>query len=86
VVRPPQLLQLKTLLAIMTSRVSNRARDRLTLSIAPRWWWEGAAPVTLSRDPTTVIIIGILLNIVGLGVFCWALFTLAVHASHFSSG
>ena len=30
-----------------------------------------------------MIIIGILLNIVGLGVFCWALFALAIHALPF---
>ena len=38
---------------------------------------EGATPATLVTGPITMIIIGILLNIVGLGVFCWALFTLA---------
>jgi hypothetical protein len=30
-----------------------------------------------------MIIIGILLDIIGLGVFCWALFKLAVHAFPF---
>jgi hypothetical protein len=33
-----------------------------------------------------VIIIGILLNIVGLGAFCWALFVLATHALPFFVG
>ena len=33
-----------------------------------------------------MIIAGILLNVVGLGVFCWALFTLAVHAFPFFVG
>ena len=33
-----------------------------------------------------MIIIGILLNIAGLGVFCWALFTLAVYALPFFVG
>ena len=33
-----------------------------------------------------MIIIGILLNIVGLGVFCWALFALAIHALPFFVG
>ena len=30
-----------------------------------------------------MIIVGILLNVVGLGVICWALFTLAIHAFPF---
>jgi hypothetical protein len=33
-----------------------------------------------------MIIIGVLLNVVGLGVFCWALFTLAIHALPFFVG
>ncbi len=33
-----------------------------------------------------MIIIGVILNIVGLGVFCWALFTLAVYALPFFVG
>jgi hypothetical protein len=36
--------------------------------------------------PTTMIIIGVLLNVVGLGVFCWALFALAIHALPFFVG
>lgn len=33
-----------------------------------------------------MIIVGILLNVVGLGVICWALFTLAIHAFPFFVG
>jgi hypothetical protein len=33
-----------------------------------------------------MIIVGIILNIVGLGVFCWALFSLAIHALPFFIG
>ena len=33
-----------------------------------------------------MIIVGILLNVVGLGVTCWALFTLAIHAFPFFVG
>ncbi len=33
-----------------------------------------------------MLIVGILLNVVGLGVLCWALFTLAVHALPFLVG
>ena len=47
---------------------------------------EGATRATLVTGPITMIIIGILLNIVGLGVLCWALFTLAVHALPFFVG
>jgi hypothetical protein len=44
---------------------------------------EGATPATLVMGAITMIIVGILLNIVGLGVTCWALFTLAIHAFPF---
>jgi len=33
-----------------------------------------------------MLIVGILLNVVGLGVICWALFTLAIHALPFFVG
>ena len=44
--------------------------------------------VTLANvtGPITMIIIGILLNVVGLGAFCWALFALATHALPFFVG
>jgi hypothetical protein len=48
------------------------------LSLAP-WWWE-AQPSPLHGEPTTMIIIGIILGFVGLAYFCWLLFALAVHA------
>jgi hypothetical protein len=41
---------------------------------------EGATPATPVTGAITMLIVGILLNVVGLGVLCWALFTLAVHA------
>jgi hypothetical protein len=41
---------------------------------------EGAIPATLVTGAITMVIIGILINIAGLGLFCWALFTLAVYA------
>ncbi len=41
---------------------------------------EGATLATFVTGTITMLIIGILLNIVGLGVFCWALFALAIHA------
>jgi len=47
---------------------------------------EGATPETLVTGAITMIIVGILLNVVGLGVICWALFTLAIHALPFFVG
>jgi hypothetical protein len=47
---------------------------------------EGATLATLVMGTITMIIIGILLNVVGLGVFCWALFALATHALPFCVG
>ena len=47
---------------------------------------EGATPATPVTGAITMLIVGILLNVVGLGVLCWALFTLAVHALPFFVG
>ena len=47
---------------------------------------EGATLATFVTGTITMIIIGILLNIVGLGIFCWALFALATHALPFFVG
>jgi hypothetical protein len=47
---------------------------------------EGATLATFVTGATTMIIVGILLNVVGLGVICWALFTLAIHALPFFVG
>jgi hypothetical protein len=47
---------------------------------------EGVTLATLVAGPSTMIIIGILLNVAGLGACCWALFTLAIYALPFSVG
>jgi hypothetical protein len=47
---------------------------------------EGATLATVVTGPITMIIIGVLLNVVGLGVLCWALFALAIHALPFFVG
>jgi hypothetical protein len=47
---------------------------------------EGATLATFVTGRFTMIIIGVLLNVVGLGVFCWALFALAIHALPFFVG
>jgi hypothetical protein len=44
---------------------------------------EGATLATFVTGTITMLIIGVLLNIVGLGIFCWALFALATHALPF---
>lgn len=47
---------------------------------------EGATLATFVTGATTMIIIGILLNIAGLGLLCWAMFRLAVYALPFFVG
>jgi hypothetical protein len=47
---------------------------------------EGATLATFVTGFITMIIIGVLLNVVGLGVFCWALFSLAIHVLPFFVG
>jgi hypothetical protein len=47
---------------------------------------EGATPSTPVTGAITMLIVGILLNVVGLGVLCWALFALAIHALPFFVG
>ena len=47
---------------------------------------EGATLATFVAGTITMLIIGVLLNIVGLGIFCGALFALATHALPFFVG
>lgn len=47
---------------------------------------EGATLAILVTGTITMLIIGVLLNIVGLGIFCWSLFALATHALPFFVG
>jgi hypothetical protein len=47
---------------------------------------EGATIATFVTGTITMLIMGVLLNIVGLGIFCWALFALATHALPFFVG
>jgi hypothetical protein len=47
---------------------------------------EGATLATLVAGTITMLIIGVLLNIVGLGIVGWALFALATHALPFFVG
>jgi hypothetical protein len=47
---------------------------------------EGATLATFVTGATVMIIVGILLNIAGLGMLCWAMFRLAVYALPFFVG
>jgi hypothetical protein len=47
---------------------------------------EGATLATFVTGTITMLVIGVLLNIAGLGIFCWALFALATHALPFFVG
>jgi hypothetical protein len=47
---------------------------------------EGATHTTFVTGTITMLIIGVLLNIAGLGILCWALFALATHALPFFVG
>lgn len=47
---------------------------------------EGATLATFVTGPITMLAIGILLNIIGLGILCWALFALAIYALPFFVG
>ena len=50
------------------------------LGIAPRWWRK-ARPSELDLTETaTMIVLGPLLVVASIGIFCWLLFTLAVFA------
>jgi hypothetical protein len=44
---------------------------------------EGATVTSLQHGATTMLVLGLLLNTVGVGLFCWLIFTLAVYALPF---
>jgi hypothetical protein len=44
---------------------------------------EGATMTSIAHGATTMLALGLLLNIVGIGLFCWLTFTLAVYALPF---
>jgi hypothetical protein len=54
--------------------------------IAPWWWWKARPSDLYLTEYTAMIIFGPLLVIVGIGFFCWLLFTLAVFALPFFVG
>jgi hypothetical protein len=48
---------------------------------APRWWWK--AQLSYLYGATTMLALGLVLNTVGIGLFCWLIVTLAVYALPF---
>ncbi len=55
------------------------------LTVAP-WWWKARPSDLYLTEYTAMIIFGPLLVILGIGFFCWLLFTLAVFALPFFVG
>jgi len=47
---------------------------------------EGATVTSIVTEATTMLVIGLILGIFGIGFFCWLLFTLAVYALPFFAG
>jgi hypothetical protein len=47
---------------------------------------EGATVATFVTEATTMLVIGLILSIFGIGLFCWLIFTLAVYALPFFVG
>jgi hypothetical protein len=52
---------------------------------APWWWWK-AQPYPFAYGATTMLALGLLLNVAGIGLFCWLIFALAVYALPFLVG
>lgn len=51
------------------------------LSTAP-WWWK-ERPSHHCRGAATMLILGFILNMLGIGLFCWLIFTLTIFALPF---
>jgi hypothetical protein len=47
---------------------------------------EGATVATFVTEATTMLVIGLILSVFGIGLFCWLIFTLAVYALPFFVG
>ncbi|MCS3926133.1 hypothetical protein M2175_001164 [Bradyrhizobium elkanii] len=65
---------------------SRRRLSAAILNIAPWWWWKARPSDLYLTGTTAMIIFGPLLVVVGIGFFCWLLFTLAVFALPFFVG
>ena len=47
---------------------------------------EGATVTIIVTEATTMLVIGLVLSMFGIGLFCWLIFTLAVYALPFFVG
>jgi hypothetical protein len=47
---------------------------------------EGATVTSIVTETTTMLVIGIIFSVFGIGFFCWLLFTLALYALPFFAG
>jgi hypothetical protein len=47
---------------------------------------EGATVAVLAAETATMLVIALILNVFGIGLFCWLIFTLAVYALPFFTG
>jgi hypothetical protein len=61
----------------------NSASFRFHIQICAAVVVEGATDTPLQHGATTMLALGLLLNTVGIGLFCWLVFTLAVYALPF---
>jgi hypothetical protein len=62
------------------SRLFGYASDRAAVVV------EGATVTIIVTEATTMLVIGLILSMFGIGLFCWLIFTLAVHALPFFVG
>jgi hypothetical protein len=62
----------------------NSAAFRLHIEICAAVVVEGATVTSMRTGATTMLALGLLINTVGIGLFCWLIFTLAVYALPFS--
>ena len=59
---------------------SSRACMRGVLSLICAVVVEGATVTSFVTEASTMLVIGLVLSIFGIGLFCWLIFTLAVYA------
>jgi hypothetical protein len=64
----------------------NSAAFRLHIKIRAVVVVEGATVTPIHNGATTMLALGLLLNVAGIGLFCWLIFTLAVYALPFFVG
>jgi hypothetical protein len=53
--------------------------------VAPRWWWRRDHHI-ICHGATTMLVLGLVVSVFGIGFFCWLTFTLIIHALPFVVG